>query len=551
MRLHPQSAVDQEKKSGNERRGAFAGSRGEIGARPNGTAFSRWLRGPWPIALVFFVLTLAFHSRVNTFPYYYEKDAPSKVEQVVTGKRNFYHPLLMLNATDLAMRVAQIPRTPQNAVETGRWCMTGFSAIAIAAFSILGFRLGGRMGAICVGTLLFGNPLLFELSHFFKEDPALLFGLALSMLAMQNFWERRTTGHAVWLGVTCGLAISGKYVGVAALLMAVILLITLRKDGGDQKTRWFAFLGGLLGSIAIIDYQFLFQIQAFRSGFQTEMADLTRDDKISTIPHVKQTIEAYHRLLPAGVAFLALVQVADHLRRRRGEPVRWLLFLYPIVFTGVLLFSPRLFTRHFLPVFAFYFVLAGLGIPTLVAWVCRGFGLPERRAVLPLSLALLIVTFFGTETQQLERTYQAFSKPTRERLFSRIRKELPPNAVIASDRRVYLLDPKDNPRPEIAIPCKVIVKPRLSDFKSVQELRDLGVTHIAAHGIDSRALFRDPSEMDAPESAERKGMRGGPFYNELREASELKWEYHSRGVVYISPGIKLYELLPPKAKETP
>ncbi len=452
----------------------------------------------------------------------------------------------MLNSADAVLRVTGMERTPQNAVIAGRWCIATFASVAVAAFSILAFRLGGRVASICVGGLLMTHPLVFELAHFFKEDPALMFGLALSFLAMQVFWEKRTTPNAALLGVACALAISGKYVGIAALLMAIILLIMTRKDGA-QGARWFAFLGAFVGTLSVVNYQLVLQVSQFFTGFQTEMADLSREDKIHEIPRIAQTWNALKETIPLAFAFLIVAQIIHHLRSYRHEPVRWFLFLYPIIFVNILVWSPRLFTRHFLPIVTFACVLAGLAIPVVIGAILKKTRLPKA-LLLPLSLAVLALVYQQGSRKKLIQHYKAFENPTRETLIAKITSEIPEDAVIASDARVYLVDRNGNPREKQPVSQRVIVRTRLSEFGSVEALREMGVTHVAAHSIDSRALFdkdrkkKEPKDGQADEEAIQKGKRNPAFYRELKEHTKLLWHYNGKGNSYITPGLKFYEL---------
>src|SRR3954469_866243 len=98
---------------------AAAGEAGAGGGAPRWAALLRWVRGPWLAVLALTLGTLVLHSRHNEFPFYYEKDAGSKVAQVLSGQRNFFHPMLMLNATDLGMRLTGAPRTEEDAARVG------------------------------------------------------------------------------------------------------------------------------------------------------------------------------------------------------------------------------------------------------------------------------------------------------------------------------------------------------------------------------------------------------------------------------------------------
>ena len=56
--------------------------------------------------VVLFIGALFFYTRHNDFPIFYHPDEETKGVQVVTGERNFHHPLLLLNTADLILRAS-------------------------------------------------------------------------------------------------------------------------------------------------------------------------------------------------------------------------------------------------------------------------------------------------------------------------------------------------------------------------------------------------------------------------------------------------------------
>ena len=55
---------------------------------------------------IVFVVALFFFTRNNGFWFDYHPDEGSKSGQIINGTRNYHHPLLMLNAADVAARIA-------------------------------------------------------------------------------------------------------------------------------------------------------------------------------------------------------------------------------------------------------------------------------------------------------------------------------------------------------------------------------------------------------------------------------------------------------------
>ena len=102
----------------------------------------------WSLAL--FAATFALHSRHRDFAWYYHPDEDSKIEQVLTEKWNFNHPMLLLRASKLALDVSGAARDPQSVVEVGRAVSAGFTALAVVALSLFAFQWRGWLAALSV-----------------------------------------------------------------------------------------------------------------------------------------------------------------------------------------------------------------------------------------------------------------------------------------------------------------------------------------------------------------------------------------------------------------
>ncbi|HSH38815.1 MAG TPA: hypothetical protein VK993_08515, partial [Chthoniobacterales bacterium] len=58
------------------------------------------------MAVLLFAFCLTLATRENEFPFTYHPDEPSKAAQLLQGRRNFYHPLLLLSTTEYVTRIA-------------------------------------------------------------------------------------------------------------------------------------------------------------------------------------------------------------------------------------------------------------------------------------------------------------------------------------------------------------------------------------------------------------------------------------------------------------
>src|SRR5688572_11691748 len=171
-----------------------------------------------------FAAGLLLFSRYNDFPFYYHPDEPGKVGQVIKNKRNLHHPLLMLTTVDVARRVTlwgDAKKDSQKVVAVGRWTTAAFAALGAAALAVLACRIHGLVTGVAVGAICIANPLLYELAHYFKEDPYLAAGLAITCLALHRMMTAPDARGIALLGAATALAAAGKYVGFILLPVAI------------------------------------------------------------------------------------------------------------------------------------------------------------------------------------------------------------------------------------------------------------------------------------------------------------------------------------------
>jgi hypothetical protein len=82
----------------------------------------------WFFAAIFFVAGVWLYNRHNDFPCFYHPDEPGKARQLITGRFNFNHPLLLLQTTRAASWISHPRLTPQPVTETGRMVSAIFAA---------------------------------------------------------------------------------------------------------------------------------------------------------------------------------------------------------------------------------------------------------------------------------------------------------------------------------------------------------------------------------------------------------------------------------------
>ena len=479
----------------------------------------------WSLAL--FAATLALNLRHRDFAWYYHSDEGSKIEQVVSGKWNFNHPMLLLRVSKIARDLSGSPRDPQSVVEIGRAVSATFTALAVVAFSLFAFQWRGWLAALSAGGALMLHHQLFELSHYMKEDTALLFGLALALLALGLFETKPSLANACAMGAACALAISGKYIG------AVVLLATgptLLKAPG--KYRRVAFAAGLVAVLLIVNWPLLSDFTTFQSAFARETTFVVEGQKGSTrsIPHAQYWNVFIDNTTPAIWLLLALFLAARWGGWTAITLTRWHAVAFPFFYALMLSFSPKENDRYFLPATAMFTVLAALAVPD----VARLF---PRKWTAPLAAIVLVLS----QLPSWLRYERALQTDDSRDLQAWCRDQLPADAVIAKDSRIWLPDPK---KPDgvaaDAIPQKVIASKFAADLGTNEQLLAQGITHVAVSESDYGRFFRKslrPKKGEEAEFARRK-----TFYERLFREGKMVFERERGTVLYLHPGIRVYQI---------
>ena len=479
----------------------------------------------WSLAL--FAATLALNLRHRDFAWYYHSDEGSKIEQVVSGKWNFNHPMLLLRVSKIARDLSGSPRDPQSVVEIGRAVSATFTALAVVAFSLFAFQWRGWLAALSAGGALMLHHQLFELSHYMKEDTALLFGLALALLALGLFETKPSLANACAMGAACALAISGKYIG------AVVLLATgptLLKAPG--KYRRVAFAAGLVAVLLIVNWPLLSDFTTFQSAFARETTFVVEGQKGSTrsIPHAQYWNVFIDNTTPAIWLLLALFLAARWGGWTAITLTRWHAVAFPFFYALMLSFSPKENDRYFLPATAMFTVLAALAVPDVARLFPRKWAAPLAAIVLVLSQLPSWLRYERALQTDDSRDLQAWC-----------RDQLPADAVIAKDSRIWLPDPK---KPDgvaaDAIPQKVIASKFAADLGTNEQLRAQGITHVAVSESDYGRFFRKslrPKKGEEAEFARRK-----TFYERLFREGKMVFERERGTVLYLHPGIRVYQI---------
>lgn len=486
-----------------------------------------------------FVACLWLYTRNNTFPFFYHPDEPDKVEQVITGKWNFHHPLLMLETVKLAASALHLPPDEQQIVIVGRWVSAVFAAIGVVALALLAHQYSGARGFVGVAVLLGMHHQVFELAHYTKEDTALLMGVALTFLALAVFSRKQTTASLLFIGFACGLSLSAKYIGALVLIPALVTIVRTPSTGGTLMRHLAMFLAGLVITVAIANIPLIAHFDAFLNSFHREVGMVTSGQRGMTrrVPNSQYLRVFVDNSNPAVWLLLAAFYTRFWFTRRERSIVEWTIALFPIAFMLVLSCSPKTNDRYFLPSTALFACVAALGIADASKFLHDKTHLSR-----PVAAALLVVIAAGFQSASLTRYYLAFMHDDRRELTEFIQANLPTSAVIAQDSRVGLPTPDREARLKVRplLPQKVIGRKMLADLGSMDVLVGQGVTHAAVSESDyGRFFLRSlvPKKEYRDEYSAKKAI-----YEDLFARGDLLWERPRGTVIYLHPGIRLYRL---------
>ncbi|MGC1480605.1 MAG: glycosyltransferase family 39 protein [Chthoniobacterales bacterium] len=434
------------------------------------------------LGVIFAALALWSYTFANTFPAAYHPDEPSKARQVIAGEYNFHHPMLMLSAARIAVAVTGAGDDLQRVTQAGRWVSASFTAAAVFCLVVMTAHVYGFLAGFFAGAFLVTNHHLFELAHYFKEDPALLLGVSAFFLALALFDERPTPLRATFLGIGVGLAISGKYVGVLVTPVALAAIVLHRR-----RLRPFLALAIVLGAalvtFALANLPIVLNPAGFAGGFERELDFAVHGHKGITraIPHGVYGAVFRESTNPIIWILLIIFALALLARWRTARPFEWMLAIFPLAFAVILSFSPKTHHRYFLPATGLLLSMAGVAV-----WILIHYGIRHqpRRVQIATTLVLttLLVVAAAIQIPHTRDYFDGFSNDGRSQLAAYIRANIPPDSIIIADKRTSLR--------ELDLPNPIEGKLFAADVGTLAELRARGITTIAVAEGDYGRFFR-------------------------------------------------------------
>jgi hypothetical protein len=485
-------------------------------------------------AALLFAATLLLDTRQNGFPFFYHPDEPDKVNQLITGKWNFHHPLLMLGTAEKVKRALHAPDKEQALVILGRWVSAAFAAGGVVCFALLAWRVRGWSAFWIVGLLLLTQHQVYELAHYFKEDTSFLFAISLALLTLHFHHRKPGWATALIVGGACGLCLSAKYLGAVMIIPAAVIMVAAQRGKRIGGWQWALFAGGFIAVAAAVNFPVFTHMDVFTHSFGRETELVANGEAGYTGGQV--AIFDYLRMMVINTTPAVWVLVIAELifLWKRRDAFDWTMAIFPFAFILMLSCSTKTNDRYFLPITAAFHYLAGLGavdLPEILSGKWKAFLQPWVAAAVALAVNLGFLAPYLI----------AFAHDDRTEMLQWIRANVPPTAEIAGEDRADLPNPKRNERLAVQplLPQRVIEARYAADLgPTPQAVAAKGISYIVISESDYGIFFRKAAATHLSPEFQRKRQ----FYDVLFRDYQPLWERDRGTGIYLHPGLRIYRL---------
>jgi len=469
---------------------------------------------------------MVFFSRHLDFTAYAHPDEPSKIAQIVERRHNLHHPLLLLNSARAIAEATGRHGDFEFVKLAGRWCSVIFSSLGVALLVLACGRLHGSFVAAAAGVFLVSNPMVFELAHYFKEDPALLFGIALSLVAMLVFSSQKTPWAAVFLGLASACAASGKFVGAMVVPFSIYIVWVCSKNRRRDLTVMLAACA--LGFFAV-NLPMIWDPGVAARSLKREVDSLTATKTHATeilprgafvsVPHSVYA-KIYWQSSNLVLAVLLVVYALDALHRRfRVSPVERVFVIFTLFYILVLSCLSRPIERYFLPAAAILACLSAFGLVPI---------LKQRYG--KIAALLLIALSVIWQVPRLIDEAQGFHQDHQREFSIFLEERLSPESVVMVDWRVY----------GISTNRFRIVRKSVAHGDTLESLRESGITHIAVTSKMYDAFFATPTPIKEKDKSYLESVKS--FYESLFDQGVLLREWKEGANSILARPLRIYSI---------
>jgi hypothetical protein len=501
----------------------------------------------WGIAAIMFAVFaggLLWFTHGNNNPAFYNPEEVIRVSQVITGERDYHRPVLFELTISLTKQLFHVADDLQSVAELGRVVSAFYAVASIVCLSLAVYFLCNGAAAALLSFLLLCQHQFFDLAHTVNENTTLMFGAALSLLAMVLLEQKATVPRALFLGCSVAIAASAQYIGLLLLLPA--LVVVLRCGGKELRGRRIAeFVLGLLFAILVLNFSAITKLPV-------TVMDLIQDlmSAMASLPEgVSDLLKGNYWVLmlknttPVIWVMFGLSVCVFWVQRRKLKVSEIALFVIPSVYFLILLFSPPESDLHFLPMIGFTYAFAVVGSASAGDLISN---LHEqvRGWLLPALIAMCLASCFFEFVRGL-RYFVAFNRDDRLDMLTWMDGNLEPGSKVIADRTALLPNLLAQTNQKIHFDLvRGEIKAVAGKPPSLAEFVASGVSYAALADSDYERFFSQVASV-----AQANDVSFGTakqFYSDIFNKGILIWRRDRGAVKYMQPGLAVYRLPRPE-----
>jgi hypothetical protein len=487
---------------------------------------------------------LLWFTHGNRNPAFYNPEEVIRVSQVIKGEWDYHRPVLFELTISITKQLFHVPDDLQSVAELGRVVSAFYAIASIVSLSLAVYFLRNGAAAALLSFLLLCQHQFFDLAHTVNENTSLMFGAAVSLLAMVLLEQKATIPRSLFLGCSVAIAASAQYIGL--LLLAPALVVVLGHGGKELRSRRIAeFILGLLFAILVLNFSAITRLPlALMDLIQNLMSAMAvLPEGVNNLLKGTYWVLLLRNTTPVIWVMTGLSACLFWVQRRKLRISEVALFVMPTVYFLLLLFSPPESDLHFLPMVGFTYAFAVVGSASAGDLISN---LHEqvRGWLLPALIAICLASCFFEFVRGL-RYLVAFNRDDRLDMLTWMDGNLEPGSKVIADHTAMLpsLLAKTNQRLHFNL-VRGEIKAVDANPPSLAECVTSGVTHAALSDADFERYFSHVASVAQANDVSFSAAK--QFYSDIFNKGILIWRRDRGAVKYMQPGLAVYRLPTPK-----
>jgi hypothetical protein len=487
---------------------------------------------------------LLWFTHGNRNPAFYNPEEVIRVSQVIKGEWDYHRPVLFELTISITKQLFHVPDDLQSVAELGRVVSAFYAIASIVSLSLAVYFLRNGAAAALLSFLLLCQHQFFDLAHTVNENTSLMFGAAVSLLAMVLLEQKATIPRSLFLGCSVAIAASAQYIGL--LLLTPALVVVLGYGGKELRSRRIAeFILGLLFAILVLNFSAITRLPlALMDLIQNLMSAMAvLPEGVNNLLKGTYWVLLLRNTTPVIWVMTGLSACLFWVQRRKLKISEVALFVIPTVYFLLLLFSPPESDLHFLPMVGFTYAFAVVGSASAGDLISN---LHEqvRGWLLPVLIAICLASCFFEFVRGL-RYFVAFNRDDRLDMLTWMDGNLEPGSKVIADHTAMLpsLLAKTNQRLHFNL-VRGEIKAVDANPPSLAECVTSGVTHAALSDADFERYFSHVASVAQANDVSFSAAK--QFYSDIFNKGILIWRRDRGAVKYMQPGLAVYRLPTPK-----